>query len=262
MTCNITSLITKKHLAASVLAVALLGYSLAPAFATQTVTTNVNEQVAVNLALQATDCSNNPGPFITLGGTIGFGAVSAQFLFENNVKGTHSFTSTVTATAVPSGFNIQIPKQPVLGGVGGNPYIFVQFVDSNGNPITSPVFIGRCVQGDMSGFASLSIPSTITSNIAALECDNTASDVDFSGNLVTNQAVTAQIIFTNNADGTHTNNQVVSATLLPAGFDIEIPKQPVQGGVGGNPYIYLQFQDANGNPLASSTFLGRCVQNF
>lgn len=254
--------LSKKHLAASALALVVLGYSIAPAFADQQIVTDVNEQVAVNMDLQATDCSNAPGPYITLGGTMGFGSVAASFLFENNDKGTHTYNQTVTASAVPSGFGITIPKQPVQGGVGGNPYIFVQFVDSNGNPISAPVFIGRCVQGDMQGFATISVPSTITANLSALECDNTASDVDFTGNLVTDQAITAQVIFTNNADGTHTNKQVVSATLLPAGFDIEIPKQPVQGGVGGNPYIYLTYLDANGNQLATSTFLGRCVQNF
>ena len=250
MTFHMKSIMTKRHLAASVLALALLGYSVAPAFATQTVTTNAQEQVTIQVAATATDCTNNPGPYITLSGAIGLSAVSAQF------------TSTSTTTAVPQGTTITIPKQPVLGGVGGNPYIFIQFVDSNGNPLTAPVFIGRCVQGDMNGFATASIPVTLTANVSALECDNTGSDIDFTGTLTTDTAVNAKVIFTNNADGTHTNTQTMSAQLLPAGVSIEFPKQPSLGGVGGNPYIYLQLLDANGNPIGSSDFLGRCVQNF
>ena len=262
MTFDVKSIMTKRHLAASVLALALVGYSVAPAFATQTVTTNAQEQVTIQVAATATDCTNNPGPYITLSGAIGLSAVSAQFTFQNNVKGTHTYTSTSTTTAVPQGTTITIPKQPVLGGVGGNPYIFIQFVDSNGNPLTAPVFIGRCVQGSMSGFATASIPVTLTANVSALECDNTGSDIDFTGTLTTDTAVNAKVIFTNNADGTHTNTQTMSAQLLPAGVSIEFPKQPSLGGVGGNPYIYLQFLDANGNPISSSDFLGRCVQNF
>src|SRR5438309_1622428 len=146
MTFHMKSIMTKRHLAASVLALALLGYSVAPAFATQTVTTNAQEQVTIQVAATATDCTNNPGPYITLSGAIGLSAVSAQFTFKNNVKGTHTFTSTSTATAVPQGTTITIPKQPVLGGVGGNSYIYLQFLDANGNPIGSSDFLGRCVQ--------------------------------------------------------------------------------------------------------------------
>ena len=261
MTSDLKPFMTKKHLAASLLAIVIVGYSTVPAFAMQTVTNNAQEQVTIQVRATATDCTNNPGPYITLDGSIGLSPVSAQFTFQNNVKGTHTYSST-TATAIAQGSTITIPKQPVQGGVGGNPYIFIQFLDSNGNALSAPVFIGRCVQGDMSGFASASIPVTLTANISALECSNTASDIDFSGTLTTDTAVNAKIIFTNNAKGTHTNDQFITAKLLPAGASITFPKQPSLGGVGGNPYIYLKFLDANGTPIGSSDFLGRCVQNF
>ena len=263
MTYKIQSTLTnKKHLAAAALAILIVGYTTVPAFAMQTVTNNAQEPVTIQVTATATDCTNNPGPYITLDGSIGLSPVSAQFTFQNNVKGTHTFTSTVTATAIAQGSTITIPKQPVQGGVGGNPYIFIQFLDSNGKALSAPVFIGRCVQGGMNGFASASIPVTLTANISALECSNTGSHIDFSGTLTTDTAVNAKIIFTNNAKGTHTNDQFITAQLLPAGVSIEFPKQPSLGGVGGNPFIYLQFLDANGTPIGSSDFLGRCVQNF
>ncbi len=259
---TILTRINKKHLAASLLAIVVVGYSTVPAFAMQTITTDAQEPVTIQVAATATGCSNNPGPFITLDGTLGLNPVSAQFTFQNNDKGTHTYTSTATATAVAQGSTITIPKQPVQGGVGGNPYIFIQYMDGNGNPLTAPVFIGRCVQGNMNGFATASIPVTLAANISALSCDNTGSDIDFAGTMTTNTAIVANVIFTNNADGTHTNDQVMSAQLLPAGVSIEFPKQPSLGGVGGNPYVYLQWLDANGTPIGSSDLLGRCVQNF
>ncbi|MGI0088468.1 MAG: hypothetical protein ACREBI_11015 [Nitrosotalea sp.] len=252
----------KKHLAASVLALAMVGYLTVPAFAMQTDDTNYQMPVTAQVTATASDCTNHPGPYITLSGSIGMSPVSAQFTFQNNADGTHTYSSTSTANAVVQGTTIEIPKQPVQGGVGGNPYIFIQFVDSNGNPLTAPVFLGRCVQGFTTGTAAFSIPTTLTADVSALECDNTASDIDFSGTLVLDSAVKAQIIFTNNADGTHTNKQVINTTLLPSGVSIEFPKQPSLGGVGGNPWIYLQFQDGNGTPIGSSDLLGRCVQNF
>ena len=138
--------IGKKHLAASALALVVLGYSIAPAFADQQQVTNVNEKVSVNMNLQASDCANAPGPYITLGGNLGFGGATASFLFENNADGTHSNTQTVNANAVANGFYITIPKQPVQGGVGGNPYIYLQYQDANGKPLSTSTFLGRCVQ--------------------------------------------------------------------------------------------------------------------
>src|SRR5438309_11718003 len=69
--------------------------------------------------------------------------------FQNNVKGTHQHIETTTATAVliPAGESLSIPKQPVLGGTGGNPFIWVQFTDANGNAMSGEIFLGRCVRG-------------------------------------------------------------------------------------------------------------------
>ncbi|SRR5579875_2462826 len=261
MTFDATRL-AKKHLAACMLAFVMVGYSTIPAFATQTETTSYMMPVTAQIGLSASGCSNSPGPYVTLDGALDLSPISAQFTFQNNADGTHSYTSTATASAVPQGATITIPKQPVNGGVGGNPYIFVQLIDGSGNPLTAPVFLGRCVQGNMDGFATFSMPTTLTAEVSAMKCDNTASDIDFGGTMTTDTSVTAKVIFTNNADGTHTNSQVVSAQILPSGVSIEFPKQPSLGGVGGNPWIYLQFQDGNGTPIGSSALLGRCVQNF
>ena len=46
---------------------------------------------------------------------------------------------------IPNGSNIVIPKQPPVGGAGGNPIISFQFTDG-ADPITDPVVLGRCVQ--------------------------------------------------------------------------------------------------------------------
>jgi len=46
---------------------------------------------------------------------------------------------------IPSGLKIVIPKQPPLGGAGGNPIISFQFTDGE-DAITPLVVLGRCVQ--------------------------------------------------------------------------------------------------------------------
>src|SRR3989454_12210869 len=98
--------------------------------------------------------------------------MGVKLLFENNVIGTHTHTveSIASATVIPQGQKITIPKQPVLGGVGGNPYIWLQFYNKDGN-LTDPVFLGRCVQG-------LKVPGNFLNDtiaallVSALGCEN------------------------------------------------------------------------------------------
>lgn len=39
---------------------------------------------------------------------------------------------------------IVFPKQPVLGGVGGNPWFLIQVMDGDGNALSEEMLIGRC----------------------------------------------------------------------------------------------------------------------
>src|SRR3989454_3840572 len=65
------------------------------------------------------------------------------------MQGTHTFTDghIVDVTVMPANEQIVIPKQPVLGGVGGNPFLWVQFIDTKGIALSGEIFVGRCVQG-------------------------------------------------------------------------------------------------------------------
>jgi hypothetical protein len=217
--------------------------------------------VNVQASFTTSNCENAPGPYITLNGIVTLSQIGAQFTFQNNAKGTHTYSSTVSTTVISQGTNIQIPKQPSQGGVGGNPYIWVQFVDNNGNPLSSPVFLGRCVQGLSDISQTVLAPATLVADVSALDCSNTGSHISLTGNLVM-KGLNAKIIFTNNAKGTHTNDQYVTTKVIPSGISIVFPKQPSLGGVGGNPWISLQFQDANGATIGNSISLGRCVQNL
>src|SRR5256712_119302 len=118
------------------------------AHATTTVSTTFETPVNVQTSISTSGCSNSPGPTITLQGALSLGGIGVKLLFENNVIGTHTYTveSTASATVIPQGQSIQIPKQPVLGGVGGNPWIFLQFTDGKGNVVSDSFLLGRCVQ--------------------------------------------------------------------------------------------------------------------
>jgi hypothetical protein len=102
------------------------------AMADQSVGTQFSEAVHITANINETGCNNSPGPKITIDGEISLRGLQLQVIFANNVKGTHTTTVTLATNIVlvPLGSKITIPKQPVLGGVGGNPLIWIQFYDS------------------------------------------------------------------------------------------------------------------------------------
>lgn len=261
MTNNIASILNKKYIAVSAITMMMVGITTLPAFA-QEANTSIMEPVSMHISASTSDCTNNPGPYITLSGTMVLGQVGAQFTFQNNADGTHTYTTSTTSTAViPQGDTIKIPKQPALGGVGGNPYIYLQYVDNNGNPLTAPIFLGRCVQGLSDANADFAIASTLMADVSALDCSNKASTISLSGSLALS-GINTKLIFSNSPDGPHVYDASMTTSLIPSGMSIVFPKQPSLGGVGGNPWIYLQFQDANSAAIGDTISLGRCVQNF
>src|SRR5438093_13121845 len=153
------------------------------AHATTSVSATFETPVNVQTSISTSGCSNSPGPTITLQGALSLGGIGVKLLFENNVIGTHTYTveSTASATVIPQGQSIQIPKQPVLGGVGGNPYIWIQFMDGHDNPLSSMNFLGRCVQGLFTTSADFTIPSTAMAQVSAADRRNTGSHITLSG---------------------------------------------------------------------------------
>ncbi len=113
-----------------------------------TVSATVPMATDVHTDVTTGSCDNSPGPWITLTGEISLGGLGIQLIFRNNMKGTHEHTEQMTASVVvlPAGETIQFAKQPPLGGVGGNPHIWLVFTDENGNPISDEIYLGRCVQ--------------------------------------------------------------------------------------------------------------------
>ena len=93
-------------------------------------------------------CENNPGPFINLGGDLRMGGLKGQIILTNNAKFTHAAAEDVCLdiTLLEDGKTITFAKQPPLGGAGGNPHIFVQFLGGSGESLCSPIYVGRCVQ--------------------------------------------------------------------------------------------------------------------
>lgn len=229
--------------------------------------TEFDMPVTVAAVITADNCTNNPGPQITFSGVTSLGGFSVRTIFRNNMKGTHEReeNTSVDVSLQADGEEIVIPKQPVRGGTGGNPFIWVQFLDENGEPASEEIFVGRCVQGSSFKMAHSMASSALSSTKYSVNgCENSPGpEISFDASLGI-AGINARIIFRNNDNpvgGPH--EAVVDAAeveVIPSGLSYTFPKQPVHGGVGGNPWIWTQSLDGSGNALSDEILLGRCVQ--
>ncbi len=209
-------------------------------------------------------CSNNPGPYITLTGEVALSGLSGKLIFSNNAIFTHTHEEDVDASVVlvPAGETIKFAKQPPLGGAGGNPWIYLVFTDADGDYYTNPMLLGRCVQGLFATSLDLLVPSDASATITTGGCTNHPGPyITLDGELAIG-GLNAQLIFTNNRKFTHVHEEdvVVSIVIIPEGESITFAKQPPLDGAGGNPHIFFEFTDEDGNALSNMFYLGRCVQ--
>lgn len=225
--------------------------------------------VRATATTEVTGCDNSPGPYITIQGGLALGGLGSRMTFTNNVKGTHTASdeAQVEVVLLPNGESITIPKQPVLGGVGGNPFIWVKLEDGSGNALTGEIFLGRCVQGlRNTSEVDFSALARALATISVADCANSPGPyITVDGDLHVAAGLDAKLIFRNNdnpVDGPHEANAdaVVVVRLVPPGHDVRFSKQPSRGGVGGNPWIWFQFLQGDGSAIGDRVLLGRCEQ--
>jgi len=238
----------------------LIAAMIAPALARE-IETTLDVPATAHVRADASGCSNNPGPYIRLGGELELGEVKGRLIFKNNRKGTHVHEDEIRDVAlVLQGDDIEFPKQPSLDGTGGNPWIYFQLYDDQWQAMSEEVLLGRCVQGlNPLAFAIL-LGASSTMDITSDSCRNSPGPfITLEGEIVLS-SLNGKLIFRNNEIGTHEYEEYAGFDLriLPAGETIQFAKQPPEGGAGGNPLVYFMFVDADGNPLSEEIFVGRC----
>lgn len=228
----------------------------------------VHAQIPIRGHLEMTantdGCDNSHGPNITINGALTLGGVNGRLIFRNNERGTHEYTeeTDMDVMILEEGEVIRFAKQPSRGGVGGNPYIWIEFCDGDWTPMSKPILLGRCVQGLFSTNFDFGLMSDANAQIITGDCDNSGGpEITLSGELLLG-GMNAKLIFTNNRRGTHRLDEdtTIAFAILPPGKSITFAKQPPRGGAGGNPHILFQWMDPNNSELSDEFYLGRCVQ--
>ena len=212
-------------------------------------------------------CDNRTSE-IDLSGTLTFPGVGIELRFQNQdnntTKGNGWHKSDVATTAALSIYDIDpgaLPKQPVHGGVGGNPWIWVQLLEEqSGDPIGDPILVGRCVVGRsfQSGKYTGYVDADAAAILSTLGCDQKGAYVDV-GTEAGHDGVDATVYFTNNRKWTHSADAAASVALnLTDAIHAKKGGQLNGGKVTGNPLVSARFIDHTGAPLQDFIPLGRC----
>src|SRR5204863_404195 len=125
---------------------------------------------------------------------------------------------------------ITIPKQPVLGGAGGNPFIWVQFVNAAGTPTSDEIYLGRCVQGTRYGFNHAEITTgSAFAEFGISDCQNSPGPFISMDASLAYEGLGVQVIFRNNDNpvgGPHEATRSKTLSVIPPGLSFTFPKQP------------------------------------
>lgn len=239
--------------------VLLAGVMVTPAHADTTKRWNVNLPVSANVNVDTTGCSNHPGPVITIDGEFAIGGATIQVRMDNNInKEVHRFESEpVDAEIVVSDAEkTTFAKQPPLGGVTGNPKVYLQLTDSDGGALTGEFYLGRCQSGGKHNIKrNFGLPGLLSLILAAAECENSGGPNISFGSSLDSPGIDA-VLTLKGANGKFTDSTDVKVKVQLSPENIVTPKGGNLNGPGGNPWV--SAREYVNDTWGSFDLIGRC----
>lgn len=217
-------------------------------------------RISARVEVEVLDRScDNTGSTVEISGSMTLAGQGVRLTFRNNVKGTHTaqIVDQLQIAVTPFDEQLEFPKQPAFGGVGGNPWISVQ-LQSAGQALTPPIVLGRCVQGAVSHVGrDVMLPAEMAMLLTALDCSNKGSSLTLDMSSA-DAGIDALLLFDNNRNKVVHRRQAAAEALVTLSGERTIRKGGGVNAAGGNPLVSAQFVDGSGDPLSDEMFLGRC----
>jgi hypothetical protein len=215
-----------------------------------------------SVSVEGLACSVEGGNVVVTAGTIDLRGMAVRLDFRNNQKGTHTATRTQTfdmGRVKLAGDSVSTVNRTAPDS---DARVWMQLVDRDENPISDEVFIGRCGQAAGAVTTRAPVAASATLTTATRNCGRSNGPVINVATMLDVQGMKVKFIFRESEDP---SAPVVATWISPAGLtlvnenqSINLAKQPSQGGVGGNPWIYATFVDSTGRALSEEILLGRC----
>lgn len=220
------------------------------------------------------DGCNNSTSTISFDGTLEAKNVKTKILIQTSSVALKGQTDDIWQGAAELKLDLNlaedplpIEKQPVVGGVGGNPFIYVRFKQANGqykSENSGWVLAGRCVQGSRNvADVLLNLPGRRFLRIASSQCSTGNSSFGLShrggprlrGEVAfTNQRVSDPSYAIHHSDGTNFNGAILSLKLGTG----SIPYSSAYRWAGGNPAFGARFETSTPDVYTKPIMLGRC----
>jgi hypothetical protein len=205
------------------------------------------------------NCLGAPGPQVMIQSEINPVGLEAEIIFSQPGKADQFMAG---QEVVPQNVPIPLTQQSVVGGLGDNPFLWLQITDARGKALTSEIFLGQCSQGSFSPTAVVNVPVEATAEVSASGCEAADPTVTLNNSQVEFAAINGRLILRNSTD-THggpgqTGEVELELVLLPTGQVYAFPQPVVQGTISPNPQISLQFREGGGSPVGNQINLGRC----
>jgi hypothetical protein len=246
--------------------------ALSPALAAVETGTDWGMPARISADFTEPICTNTGSQISFTGGMTLTGAKVAV-IFKNNTKGTKTLTKVgeVVYEVIPAEAGLSVPKQPAFGGVGGNPHISFQVSETGTEaepysvPLTERIYLGRCVQ-DFNGRVErdIRIGTSLSALVGALECTSKGSSLTLQADSES-ASLTGTLFFDNNYNRVVHERTTAASAQVSLKPSIRLRKGWGVGGAGGNPLIYVQFLDKDGNAVQDlngrvvpETLIGRC----
>ena len=224
--------------------------------------------VTAHISVSTGECDNSGGPTINLGGEILLGEYKANLTYYQNVRKNLTLVGQNAQILLSTANAISLPKQPPRGGVGGNPYAWVQFFKadgSNSGPGTAlgdKIYLGRCVQGFQAD-PSFLVDVLTKNHLKTGGCSNRGGPtITLSSTLTVASGLWATFTFSNqgpdnNLHGLPEVTLTTNVNILVKDTSLTTPDVQLKSNVGGNPYIKIQFF-SNNSAVTDVINLGRC----
>jgi len=203
---------------------------------------------------------------LTVDAHIDVAATGLRVVFSNNARFTHEASVDVLRQLpiLPVTFTVPVPTDGATMS-SARPWVWLELFTPTGEPIGVPIFLGDCANGATTFDVTIDVPADVlVRGAVTTQCANAPGPTITLDGTLRLDGLRARIVLTGrdvapDVSSVRGDEQDV-ALLVPLDHSsFEIPKQPVRGGAGGNPWIYLEPIDATGAAIAAPLRIGRCV---
>ena len=211
--------------------------------------------------LQVAESGSILGPIISMQASLVLPGLQARITFRDRPEGGERMAHEV-AMQIPlvlPGERLHRPGQTVRGAPR-RPLMTLRLFDREGRPLNEETSIGECVDGSRQVDVSFVADVNAVAWLAAQGWSGHGGPrLRLNGKLVYTRGVTVRLGFSPPRERGRIEEGAAEVPLVHPGTMFFFPERVVEGGLPGDPWIWLMFFDQSGGPIGREQLIGHCV---